>query len=413
MKTTPILLATAALSVGGYLAFNSPTHAAKLLPFQGRLTDASGAPVADGAKVVQFKIYDAPTGGTAVWNGEVQKVTVNGGLVSTLLGSKTDLSAVDFNQALYLEITVDANADNQITAADPPLLPRQSILPAVFAVEAQSARDSQKLGGFNWNAVFDNGNPATGNIPANRVSFPAGALPASVIAANNSIAANQLAPDSVDTSEIKDNAVTTSKIAAGSVTTIGLANGAITAAKLSADVTTPAGAVVAYIGDTAPTGWLLCDGSEVNRVGTYANLAIVVGTRFGTAADPVNKFKLPDLRGYFLRGVDGAAGRDPDKTLRTFMATGGATGNAVGSVQGDAFQGHHHALYYRNDSPGFSASGPGASGILILLQNQEANNTAGPTKAVKEPTTDGTHGPPRVSNETRPANAYVNYIIKY
>src|SRR4029434_7032396 len=106
-----------------------------LLPFQGRLTDANGQAIPDGARVVQFKIYDAPVGGRAVWNGEVQKLSVNGGLVSTLLGSKADLSAVDFNRQIYLELTVDANGDGSITPADPPLLPRQSILPAVFAVE--------------------------------------------------------------------------------------------------------------------------------------------------------------------------------------------------------------------------------------------------------------------------------------
>src|SRR5207244_2770603 len=102
----------------------------RLLPFQGRLTDQTGVAVSDGARVVQFKIYDAPVGGRAVWNGEVQKLTINAGLVSTILGTKASLSGVDFNQDLYLEITIDANGDGQISLADPPLLPRQSILPA-------------------------------------------------------------------------------------------------------------------------------------------------------------------------------------------------------------------------------------------------------------------------------------------
>src|SRR4029450_2976648 len=82
-----------------------------LLPFQGRHTDADGQAIPDGARLVQFKIYDAPVGGRAVWNGEVQKLSVNGGLVSTLLGTKADLSAVDFNRQIYLELTVDANGD--------------------------------------------------------------------------------------------------------------------------------------------------------------------------------------------------------------------------------------------------------------------------------------------------------------
>src|ERR1043165_10172148 len=71
----------------------------KLLPFQGRLTDQNGTPVSDGARVVQFKIYDAPVGGRAVWNGEVQKLTVNGGLISTVLGTKAALSGVEIGRA--------------------------------------------------------------------------------------------------------------------------------------------------------------------------------------------------------------------------------------------------------------------------------------------------------------------------
>ena len=81
-----------------------------------------------------------PRGGTAVWQGEVHKLSVNNGLISTVLGSKASLAGIDFNRALYLEITTDANNDNSITLADPPLLPRQSIIPTVFAIEAASAR---------------------------------------------------------------------------------------------------------------------------------------------------------------------------------------------------------------------------------------------------------------------------------
>ncbi len=221
------------LLFGAMSAFSClPAQAAppRLLPFQGRLTDASGTPVADGAKVVQFKIYDAPTGGTAVWNGEVQKLTVNGGLVSTLLGSKASLEPVDFNEALYLEITVDANADNQITAADPPLLPRQSILPAVFAVEAQRARTLDWVdgngvvqGSANWSVLFgSNNDPATASIPASKISFPAGSLPPTVLPPE-SLTSAQIGPNAVETSELKDGAVKSEKIGPGEVKTINLA----------------------------------------------------------------------------------------------------------------------------------------------------------------------------------------------
>lgn len=151
-----------ALAAAAYLAVDRQTHASPpLLPFQGRLSDANGNPVPDGARVVQFKIYDAPVGGRAVWNGEVQKLTVNAGLVNTLLGTKADLSGVDFDQSLYLELTIDANADGQIGPADPPLLPRQSILPAVFANESANSR---LLDGYDWSTLFGTNNPAVGTL---------------------------------------------------------------------------------------------------------------------------------------------------------------------------------------------------------------------------------------------------------
>src|SRR3954470_11726534 len=104
-----IIIAFASLLI---FALQIKTRAAsRFLPFQGRLTDAQGNLIPDGARVVQFKIYDAPVGGQVVWNGEVQKLTVNGGLVSTLLGTKANLSGLDFDRDLYLELTIDANND--------------------------------------------------------------------------------------------------------------------------------------------------------------------------------------------------------------------------------------------------------------------------------------------------------------
>jgi hypothetical protein len=180
------------LIAAGLIAPALSTHAAtRLLPFQGRLTDANGAVIADGARVVQFKVYDAPVGGRAVWNGEVQKLTVNGGLVSTILGTKAALSSVDFNQDLYLEITIDANADNQITLSDPPLLPRQSILPAVFAFEAGNAR---ALDGYNWTSLFGTNNPAEGTLLLAKI-----------------------ADGSLTTAKIQDGAISSAKIANGAV----------------------------------------------------------------------------------------------------------------------------------------------------------------------------------------------------
>lgn len=167
------------------------------------------------------------------------------------------------------------------------------------------------------------------------------------------------------------------------------------------------GEIRAYAGDSAPSGWMLCDGTAVSRT-TYANLFAVVGTRFGQG-DSATTFNIPDFRGRFLRGRDGGAGRDPDAASRTAMTTGGATGDNVGSVQDDATAknglaltdpGHTHSQHGNNSA---NAGTPGG-GVATVM-------TAGFTRNVDPSSTGVTLG--SGDSETRPLNATVNYLIKY
>ncbi|MBI1842593.1 MAG: hypothetical protein HYR88_17275, partial [Verrucomicrobia bacterium] len=153
MRITRIHSAEALVALGLTLALAAPViadEAPRLLPFQARLTDQNGASATNGERLILFRIFDQATAGDPVWAGEVHRTTINGGMVNVLLGSKTPLPTTNsdgaplFNQKLYLELTVDINGDNAITAADPPLLPRQILLPALFAKESDNARS---LGG--------------------------------------------------------------------------------------------------------------------------------------------------------------------------------------------------------------------------------------------------------------------------
>ena len=234
----------------------SSSHAdSKLLPFQGRLTDASGAAITDGAKVVEFKMYDAPTGGNVKWAGEVHKLSVNGGLVNTMLGSKAGLGSVDFSTPSFLQITVDANADGQITAADPPLLPRQTVVPAVYAVVA---------GGLQYSAATG---PAS--VTGSTLLDAGGKIKAGEIAANNAITASQLASDSVESAEIKNEAVTLAKLApealfalggVDSVTSLKIKDGDVQTVDLAGTIT---GGVESVAG--AVTTEKIKDGTIQNR----------------------------------------------------------------------------------------------------------------------------------------------------
>ena len=155
----------------------------------------------------------------------------------------------------------------------------------------------------------------------------------------------------------------------------------------------PVGTVAAYAGSAAPDGWLMCNGAEVSR-STYATLFMSIGTAHGTG-NGATTFHLPDYRGRFLRGVDGVSGRDPDAQARTAMGQNGNVGNAVGSVQTDGLKSHDHSL---------------TQGIRIGSYMDPTN--AG-SQALVSPSAPFIRAATTGGSETRPINAYVNFIIKY
>ena len=65
----------------------------------------------------------------------------------------------------------------------------------------------------------------------------------------------------------------------------------------------PIGTILPYSGANAPYGYLLCDGSEVERA-KYPDLFDVVGTTYNGTATlvGVSTFRVPDLRGRFALG---------------------------------------------------------------------------------------------------------------
>ncbi|MDZ4350160.1 MAG: phage tail protein [Xanthomonadaceae bacterium] len=136
-------------------------------------------------------------------------------------------------------------------------------------------------------------------------------------------------------------------------------------------------------------GWMVCDGRQLRRSG-YPALYAAIGDIYGPAQ--AGWFRLPDLRGAFLRGVDAGAGVDPDAGNR-HSPDGSATASGVGSIQCDAFQVHQHH-YEKAVAAGLSATG---SAVYGLTQPEATVN----------PTTG------RVSTETRPRNVAVHYIIRY
>jgi hypothetical protein len=177
---------------------------------------------------------------------------------------------------------------------------------------------------------------------------------------------------------------------------------AMVASSLVADLANalcPPGTVTAWMGiDTnPPAGWEFCWEQVVGRNDPkYARLFSVIDTSNG-AGDGTSTFNIPDLRGMFLRGVNGSrtgAFADPDVTGRTVRTGDAFLTNAVGSVQLDNFKTHTHT-YGMPTYQGSSGSGPYGDGLFW----HGGYRDSGPT---------GSAG----GNETRPKNVYVQYLIK-
>ena len=158
---------------------------------------------------------------------------------------------------------------------------------------------------------------------------------------------------------------------AATITTAGIVSGGI-----------PAGAVMPFAMNSAPAGWLAADGTAVSR-STYAALFAAISTTYG-AGDGSTTFALPDLRGYFVRGV-GVAGQNGANS-------DGTVSGAFGVKQADELKSHAHT---------YSDAGVSQTGLA-----------GGPTPfantGTTSRTTDATGG-----TETRPKNIAMLYCIKF
>lgn len=155
----------------------------------------------------------------------------------------------------------------------------------------------------------------------------------------------------------------------------------------------PTGVIVPYGGSSAPTGWLLCDGTAINRV-TFAALFAVVGISFGVG-DSSTTFNLPDLRGRFPLGKDDMGGSSANQVTAAAADTVGQ-GAGAENITLDITQipAHTHAFNVYD-------GGGGGSNTTPSTASQVTAHTA---------TTASTGG--GLSHSNMPPYQTVNYIVK-
>ena len=203
------------------------------------------------------------------------------------------------------------------------------------------------------------------------------------------MAASELASDAVTTAKILDANVTLAKLASA------VANALV-----------PVGTIAAYAGVTAPTGWLLCNGTSTTG---YTSLAALVGAT------------TPDMRGRFPIG---------DNATLTLLGTGGSltitannlpahshpnTATASTSVS-VSDPGHSHTIDTFDPTTGGSqigapdpAYGANTGDEANVVNTATTGITASATTTVTMTNANNT----TTASDYYPPHLVVNYIIKH
>lgn len=198
------------------------------------------------------------------------------------------------------------------------------------------------------------------------------------------------------------NAITGSKVAGGTLTLSNMAGDVLAAIQGNS---TPSGIIVPCGMTVAPAGWLLCNGDGVDQT-TYATLYAAIGVadnsggkQFGwpstTGANATysgvgTSFKLPDMRGIFMRGANGTAYDN---------------GRAYNTLQAEAYLAHTHANTI--NIAGLLGYIPYVSGTHVAYTAATGSpdlQKSGTGLALTNASSGGA--------ETRPVNLSLNYIIK-
>ena len=143
----------------------------------------------------------------------------------------------------------------------------------------------------------------------------------------------------------------------------------------------PTGTILSFGGSTAPTGFLLCDGSAVSRT-TYADLYAVIGDTYG-AGDGSTTFNVPNLQDKFLQGAG-------TNSLGTTMSAGlpNITGTVAGVRGENSNYGSNGALAKINTGTykysGYESSG--GSGVFdVEITASDSNSIYGGSTTVQPP----------------------------
>jgi phage-related tail fiber protein len=305
------------------------------------LRDATLNPVPDGNYPMIFSIWDAESAGTKRWGDESHPAvpTVNG-MFSVYLGGSQALGNL-FQQygALWLEVSANTGTGMETYTPRVPLASvpyAQNAATAAQAVNADTV-DGQHASAFaaagtlwalSGNAL--SGSEFLGTTNATALSIRTNGAERIRVQATGNVGIGTGAPQA---SALLDVASTTQGFAMPRMTSAqrraiaspvtGLQvfdtnlNGVYywTGSKWDA-LSTPVGTVIYFAGSSAPAGYVECNNQLLSTT-TFAELFAVVGTTYGSGS---GTFRVPELRGEFIRVWDNGRGADSGRNLGTWQA---------------------------------------------------------------------------------------------
>jgi microcystin-dependent protein len=177
-------------------------------------------------------------------------------------------------------------------------------------------------------------------------------------------------------------------------------------------VLSASGIIQMYGGDVAPTGWLLCDGTNYLRA-SYTDLFAVIGSKFGSVDG--THFNVPDFRGRVGVGKDGTT---------AFLIIGTAGGEKTHQLTTAETPSHNHGSRggygsFTMHGQSFATTIAGYSGIFGVTNantGYHSNSTTAGATSYGGITIDTTHTHDTVGSDGGHNNLQpyltINYIIK-
>ena len=179
----------------------------------------------------------------------------------------------------------------------------------------------------------------------------------------------------------------------------------------------PTGSVFCLAVNTVPTGYVKCNGQSYSRTGTYAALFAVIGTTYGS--NDSSTFKVPDLRGEFIRGFDDGRGVDNGRSINDPQGGDNAQHNHSYGNSGISVSGanHNHNIRGLSLQPSIANVGitlGSGQGYQIGYRTNDNVTTDAPVKDSGTLSLSGTVGITinNQGSEARPRNIAMLYIIK-